>query len=464
MAKLDNAIEKRFRNIEIEHQVVAYMMRKSPALSTNLLQKIVSVKPLANILNVVQVERATMTKAAVLQQLKTTHVIKGSEDRKIYATYLDRLLGITGLNDLNERSIGVLVKQLAELSESRDVLCAIKDIAVNLKTFDLDKAKEKLRQLGHTSGHGGVHRSSDYLEGYEQRLETLKERSAKSEEEKVIGLPTGITEFDTLCGGLLPGEFGVIAGRPSVGKTALLLAIAVHAWLAGHNVFVASGEMAREQLEFRVDSSLAGIPFQNFRLGTLSEEEYKKLDKTIENHRLMQDAFFEIATFPRDFTTTYIEAEMDRVQDRWGRPVELACVDYLNIMQPIGDSKGSSKKWPNQSDVVWDIKVMTETYNDGISLWSAGQIIDTAFKKNRLEMDDVKYARAISETAPLVVGLVCTDDDELENTLQFQVLKFRNAPVLKRSIILHPNLKLMRIHEEVIKRKDLVLDVPYLKK
>lgn len=68
------------------------------------------------------------------------------------------------------------------------------------------------------------------------------------------------------------------------------------------------------------------------------------------------------------------------------------------------------------------------------------------YQKRILDIGDTKYAKAIGEVAPIVVGLVQTIDDELEKKIQCQVIKMRNAPKLLKIIYLHPNLDLMRIN------------------
>ena len=84
---------------------------------------------------------------------------------------------------------------------------------------------------------------------------------------------------------------------------------------------------------------------------------------------------------------------------------------------------------------------------------------DEGVGAEELDLSMLKYSRAISETSPIVVGLVRSEDDEAENILELQTLKMRNAPLPDRSIILRPNLKYMRIHEELVSKKRNFLDM-----
>jgi hypothetical protein len=95
--------------------------------------------------------------------------------------------------------------------------------------------------------------------------------------------------------------------------------------------------------------------------------------------------------------------------------------------------------------------------NGGVCAWTAGQLKDEAIDSDSLSLKDLKYARAISETSPIVVGLLRGQNEELENVLKLQILKMRNAPLPSREIILHPNLEYSRIHEEVVPRTKNIL-------
>ena len=82
--------------------------------------------------------------------------------------------------------------------------------------------------------------------------------------------------------------------------------------------------------------------------------------------------------------------------------------------------------------------------------WTASQITDDGINAKALNLSHVKYARSIGETAPIVVGLLQDEDDEIEGRIRLQVLKLRNSPSTGDMIPLNPNLELMRIHTESV--------------
>ena len=99
---------------------------------------------------------------------------------------------------------------------------------------------------------------------------------------RVSGVPTGFTLLDNMLTGLHGGELIIIGARPSMGKTSFAMNIATHAALyANKSVAVFSLEMPREQIALRMLCSDARVNMQSVRQGTLREEDWIKLAKSI---------------------------------------------------------------------------------------------------------------------------------------------------------------------------------------
>ena len=104
-------------------------------------------------------------------------------------------------------------------------------------------------------------------------VEQLYER-----QELVTGVPTGFTDLDKKTAGLQPGDLVIVAGRPSMGKTAFALNIAQYAALeAKTGVAVFSLEMSKEQLVFRMLCSEARVDQSKVRAGYAAQRDYPKL-------------------------------------------------------------------------------------------------------------------------------------------------------------------------------------------
>jgi replicative DNA helicase len=141
------------------------------------------------------------------------------------------------------------------------------------------------------------------------------------------GIPTGWIDLDSMLGGLRPGNFVLIAGRPSMGKTALALNLA---WrVASQNLTVGffSVEMSREELLMRLVSSLSGIDSHRLRAGAFGDRDYDKMSSAfcqIGDSGLYVDETADLGLFE-------LRSKARRLKARHG--LDLLIVDYLQLMK-----------------------------------------------------------------------------------------------------------------------------------
>src|SRR5262249_39158954 len=118
----------------------------------------------------------------------------------------------------------------------------------------------------------GQRRSQSYFHDLKELLFDAYEQAERAHQtkERVAGLPTGFTQLDDMTSGLQPSDFIIIAGRPSMGKTAFCLNIAVEAAARTQKpVAVFSLEMSRLQLVYRLICAEAKSPSDRLRSGYL---------------------------------------------------------------------------------------------------------------------------------------------------------------------------------------------------
>ncbi len=156
-----------------------------------------------------------------------------------------------------------------------------------------------------------------------KKLEELYER-----QEHLTGVPTGWDELDKLLAGLHRGDLIVVAARPSVGKTAFALNMAVNAAKRGVSVGVFSLEMSAEQLVMRILSSESKVDGQKLRTGRLSDGDWTPIMNAM--GRLDQ------CDLHVDDTPALSIMELRAKARRMfrGKPNGLLIVDYLQLMQP----------------------------------------------------------------------------------------------------------------------------------
>lgn len=430
---VSNYVEE-YRNQELELQILAFIIRKDFSISLYVKKEWFTDLILSNLFSIVREMRCTVTKQILLLD------IKGKVVESEYQLYVDTIEDLFSLDisSLNSKNIFLLIDQIVKLYEAREILNGCIDILSSAKDFNLDTAKSKIKQLSRLGGSQAVI-GGFYLDDYEKRRSIIQSKA--NDPEEASGVLTGIYRFDVLTGGLMKGEFGVILGKTGIGKTAALIEFGVNAWEAGKNVMIVSGEMDRESLEFRIDSRLTGIHGLKFRNAALEDDDFYRWDSVMSIYKASKDNFLYIGSYPRKFTTEVIEQDILRLQDLTGKQVDVLCLDYINIMKPL--RYGKSGNWEDQSEAVWDFKGLVAEYN--LVGWTAGQIKDDAYEKELYDAQDAKYARAISEAAPVIVALIQTAKDVLENRMRFQVLKMRNASPPSLPILLYPNLSIMRL-------------------
>lgn len=460
---IDRTIQTEFKDAKLETEVVAYLLKEKPFYASLFDAQWFTSTPLMNFFKVAQHHRATFSKRSILHELKVMQLMPSTE-KDLYEEFATKIYK-ADISVLNPSNIEIVARQLLQLYESRQCILGMKDILLSIHKFDLDTVKEKLKELSRPAIIDDRSKYGEYTDDLDSRIETVRERRERAmDEDAAIGIPTGIQRLDSQIGGLLNGEFVVLLGRPGIGKTAMMLDMSIYPWLHHNkNIMFATGEMSKPDLEFRMDANICGISTSKFRTGSMSDKEIKAWRDKVEGIKSMQEAFYEIISFPRNFNLDMVEDRAKQVQEKHGQPIHMIVLDYINIAVP--NSQKQKGEWASQSDVVWDFKAFCADFNGGIPGLTAGQIRDDYIDAERLDLGAAKYARAISETAPIVIGLVRTEDDLLDDTLQVQMLKMRNAGVSSKPIILRPNLDLMRMDSvQHIKRKSLLdLDLDILK-
>jgi len=164
-----------------------------------------------------------------------------------------------------------------------------------------------------------------------QTIEMAK--SAYQNDEGIVGVPTGLTELDARLGGMHKQDLIIIAGRPSMGKTALATNIAFHAAKniekKGSKSTVAffSLEMSSEQLSTRILSEQSRIRSNDIRRGKVSEKEFEQFIETSKN-------IFELPLYIDEtpaITIAAISNRARRIKRLFG--LELIIVDYIQLMR-----------------------------------------------------------------------------------------------------------------------------------
>jgi replicative DNA helicase len=146
----------------------------------------------------------------------------------------------------------------------------------------------------------------------------------------IIGLPTGFREFDQLTGGLRAGQLMILAARPAMGKTSMLLSMAQNA--VRHDpdavVIIFSLEMSQDELGFRLLSSSTQISASKIKVGNLSPSDWPQL---LESSKNLSSAKIHIDD-EADLSVMDVKARCRRVFAQEKR-IDLIVIDYLQLLK-----------------------------------------------------------------------------------------------------------------------------------
>lgn len=167
-------------------------------------------------------------------------------------------------------------------------------------------------------------------EGLIDVMETLRQRVEMG---RAPGLSTGFTDLDSRLGGMQSGDLIIIAGRPSMGKSALAVQIAEHVAISGQVAAVFSLEMSSRQLLERAIAGVARVEHTHIRDGSINAEESAKIrDAT----RLLNGAKLFIEDTPA-LSATEISARLRTQKRKTG--LALGVVDYLQLVPGEGENR-----------------------------------------------------------------------------------------------------------------------------
>ena len=219
---------------------------------------------------------------------------------------------------------------LVDLYRRREAILGFQDTIKDLHDIDLDRPAETIIE----EAQGGLDEilgSGDRggLELLEQRVEGALEQiqeAYKAQGTGAAGLSTGLSRLDRLIGGLKPGKVYVLAGRPSMGKTALAEGVSYGAARAGLKPAFFSLEMTAEDVIQREIARLTGIDSSKINNGWLDEAEMDQVIGTREALKALPLQIDDTSNVPVEG----MRARARRMQRAGG--LDLVVIDYLQLM------------------------------------------------------------------------------------------------------------------------------------
>jgi len=323
-------------------------------------------------------------------------------------------------NIVRERSI---LRQLAstatEIAES-----AFNPLGRNAKTV-LDEAEAKILHIAEQGSRGAQNFQiiGKLLANVVERIETLYNRDDPSD---VTGVPTGFADLDRMTSGFQPGDLVVIAGRPSMGKTALALNIGESVALnTGMPVAVFSMEMGASQLAMRLIGSVGRLDQHKLRTGRLQPDDWDKLSGALGR---LNEAPILIDETPA-LNAIEVRSRARRLMKQYGK-LGLVIVDYLQLMQASTQGENRATEISEMSRAMKSLA--KELQVPVVALSQLNRSLEQRPNK-RPVMSDLRESGAIEQDADVILFIyrdeVYNAETQEKGVAEIIISKQRNGPI-----------------------------------
>jgi replicative DNA helicase len=284
----------------------------------------------------------------------------------------------------------------------------------------LDSMEARVFQLAESKTSNGLTDASELVKVSLEKIESLY-----ANQMAVTGVPSGFTELDELTAGFHPGELTILAARPSMGKTALSLNIALHAVMREKKkVAYFSVEMGKESVMTRMLASSAKIRLSDLRIGKIDDQAWPRLINTaatLSETGLFIDDTSGISPFE-------IRAKARRMKAKYG--LDMIMIDYLQLM-------GLKQKIESREREVSEISkllksVAKELQVPVIALAQLNRGVEGRADRRPM-LSDLRESGSIEQDADVIMMIYRQDyydrdNPEIKGVAEIIIAKQRNGP------------------------------------
>ncbi len=349
----------------------------------------------------------------------------------------DEVGGLSYLNALAQTTPSAAnIRRYAEIVRDRGVLRKLITVSDEIAgaAFNpqgrevkqmLDEAESKIFAIAEEGSRGsqGFIEIQPLLTQVVERIDELYNRDSGSD---ITGVPTGMIDLDRMTSGLQPGDLVIVAGRPSMGKTAFSVNIGENVAIdTGLPVAIFSMEMGGTQLAMRMLGSVGRLDQHRLRTGRLNDEDWPRLTHAIQK---MNEAQIYIDETPA-LSSIELRARSRRLARQCGR-LGLIIVDYLQLMS--ANSPGENRA-TEISEISRNLKGLAKELNcPVIALSQLNRSLEQRPNK-RPVMSDLRESGAIEQDADLILFIyrdeVYNPDSADKGTAEIIIGKQRNGPI-----------------------------------
>jgi replicative DNA helicase len=292
----------------------------------------------------------------------------------------------------------------------------------------LDEAESRILEVGEKGQRGtqSFESISPVLARVFERIDYLYHQENKSD---VTGLSTGFVDLDEKTAGLQQGDLIIVAGRPSMGKTAFALNMAEHVAIgSGAPVAIFSMEMGATQLAMRMLGSIGRVDQQNMRTGRLTDEEWGNLSTAMS--RLHEAPIFIDETGA--LNVLELRSRARRIHRQYGK-LGLVVVDYLQLMSASSQYQNENRA-TEISEISRGLKALAKELSvPVVALSQLNRALESRTEKRPL-MSDLRESGAIEQDADVILFIYrdevyYPDKPDAKGRAEVIIGKQRNGPI-----------------------------------
>lgn len=330
-------------------------------------------------------------------------------------------------NIITSKNVEAYCNIIKEKSTLRKLINASNEIIE--KGYKENEEVQKIIELAETrifsiSQNRSINSFSDIKDVLLEVFNQLEERAMNKG--SITGISTGYEDLDRMTAGLQRSDLILLAARPSMGKTALALNIAINAVKTGVSVALFSLEMSKEQYVQRIISMESMVESGKLRSGNLDDEDWNRLlsvMSVISNYKVYVDDTASITLFEMMSKCRRLKIE---------KGLDLIIVDYLQLMS--GSGKNSNNRQQEISDISRGLKAMARELNCPVVALSQLSRAPELRTDHRPIMSDLRESGAIEQDADVVMMLYRDEyyhkeESEKKGITEVIITKQRNGPV-----------------------------------
>ncbi len=285
----------------------------------------------------------------------------------------------------------------------------------------LDEAEKKIFEITTKGERSEFEHISPILERSFARI-----RAAVDNPDGLTGVKTGFLDLDKLTSGFQKSDLILLAARPSMGKTALALNMAMNAALNNHFVALFSLEMSKEQLGTRLLSSYSGIDSLKLNTGQLTSDEFSHIIDT-------QEYLSGVNLYIDDtagITSLELRSKARQIKNEYG--LDFIVIDYLQLMQGNIRKGSDYNRQQEISEISRNLKSLARELKVPIlALSQLSRSVELRADKRPM-LSDLRESGSLEQDADIVMFLYREEyynhETENQNTAELVIAKNRNGP------------------------------------